>query len=935
MNQQCITIGNKLWHHKRKICLANLLFFLTSYSFSQSTSLKISADYINTPFEDVVLDLENRYPISFFYDDAWINGVEISLKVEQSDLDMFLKTLLEKTNIQYYITEDHRIILVKGHELVTKIPKDYFDRIRQNNSVANRLEIFEDNTGEESEIISDTGNIQFEIGDKNGDNDGRTATISGYIRNSKSGEPLIGVSVFKNDPFVGVVTDAFGYYVLTIPKGRHRLFFKSVGMLETNKLITLYGDGRFDIEMEEDIVSLKEVVIQGEKDIVDNLHTGRVKIDYEALKSMPPMLGDADIMKITLTLPGIQSVGEGSSGFNVRGGAADQNLILINDAVIYNPNHLFGFFSAFNPDVIKRADLFKSGIQAHFGGRISSVFDVAVRDGNKKKFSVSGGISPVTGKITLEGPIKKDTTSFLLGLRSTYSDWILGQLKDPALSNSAGFFADAITKVVHQIDDRNSLTFSAYHSRDRFRLDSDTLYRYFNTNASVRWRHTINSRLFSSVLASYSNYTYDLNSRNSSSNAFELDYSINNTTVKSSIDWIPDARHNIKIGIDGTFYNLSPGSIKPLNEQSVIKQEILDKEKGLEGAIHLGDEFEYSDKLSLYAGIRFSHFSLIGPGNVFTYQSGISREVDFITDTIAFDNGSVIKSYSGPEYRFSLRYKLANDLSLKFSYDRTRQYIHQLTNSIAISPTDTWRLSNTHLKPQIGDQYSAGLYKNFLNKGIEISLEGYYKTTKNVLEYKDGADLLINEVLETDVIGATGRSYGVEVLVRKKVGKLNGWISYTYSRSEVKANGLFEGEKINNGKYFPSNFDKPHNLSFISNYKFNRRVSLSLNFTYSSGRPVTFPISTYKFRNNVFASFSDRNQLRIPDYYRLDVGINLEGNHKVNKPAHGSWSFSVYNLTGRNNVYSIFSSSEGRSISVNQLSIFSVPIPTITYNFKF
>ncbi len=912
-----------------------LIIVTTCPAWAQVDSLTITDEYSDIPFVDLATALEKKYPVRLFYDQDWVKNLRVSLKADKTPIRKVMKNLLDGTDLHFYITVANQVIITKDHEITTGLADRYFSRTISSDELEQEQEIFEDIRDNASTALSSGSNRLYEIGNKRLANTGTQAVITGFVKDALTGEALVGASAFTKMPSRGVITNENGYYEFNLPKGEHVLYFKSIGTHETRRKVIVYSDGSLDVDLQNEVLSLKEVVITGEKNNSESIQTGMVRLDIEAIKTLPVVLGEPDVMKIVLTLPGVQSVGEGASGFNVRGGGTDQNLILINDAVIYNPNHLFGFFSAFNSDVIKSADLYKSGIQAQYGGRISSVFDVSLRDGNSEKLVLSGGISPINGKITLEGPLKKDTTSFLLGIRSTYSDWLLGLLKDPALSNSAAFFADAIIKVTHRINTRSDLTVSGYHSRDRFRLNQDTVYRYFNTNAAVKWRHTINTKLFSTISGSVTNYTYDLSSSKSPTNAFRLDYEINNITAKASFDWFPNDRHRVKFGISSILYDLDPGSIKRLGSESIIRPVHLDAEKGVESAIFIGDEFAYSSRLSFYAGLRFSRFSLMGPGDVFIYDPNFTKDVNFVIDTISFKKGNGVKSYMGPEYRASMKYNIMDNFSLKLSFDRTRQYIHQLTNTTAISPTDTWRLSNTYLKPQIGTQYSGGLYKDFPKKGVEVSIEGYYKEIKNQLEFKDGADLLLNEVLETDVVNAFGKSYGVEILIRKKPGKLNGWISYTWSRTLIRARSPFKEEELNEGKFFPSNFDKPHNLTAVANYKFTRRVNVSLNGTYSTGRPVTFPVSQYDYGNNTFAYFSGRNQFRIPDFMRFDLAINLEGNHKVDKLAHGSWSFSVYNLTGRNNVYSVFSRTNNGRIEVSTLSVFSKPIPTIIYNFRF
>ena len=595
---------------------------------------------------------------------------------------------------------------------------------------------------------------------------------------------------------------------------------------------------------------------------------------------------------------------------------------------------MFGFFSAFNPNVIKYAELYKSGIQAIYGGRISSVLDIAIRDGNKNKFIAAGGISPITAKVSLEGPMLNQTGTYILGLRSTYANWLLNALDSPNLRESRGSFGDIIGKLNYQPNDKNNITVSGYQSLDRFQLNADSLYTYSNSNASLRWRHAFTNRFTSLVSAGFTNYNYQLTSDQNLFNAFQLDYAINQTSLKADFDFYPDSRHKLHFGIHGNYYDLNPGKLLPVGDSSILKAIRINRERGLETALYIGDEFSLGQRLSIYAGIRFSGFAALGPGNVYEYLPGRTREIEFISDSVFYRPGEIIQTYHGPEYRAGARLRLNENLSLKVSYDKTRQYIHMLTNSIAISPTDTWRLSGKYIRPQIGDQVALGMYQEFQAVGVEISVEGYYKTIQNQLEYKDGAVLIANPYLETDIIPGFGKAFGGELLVKKKTGQFTGWLSYTHSRALVQANGPFPEEQINGGKFYPSNFDRPHNLSVITNYKYNRRVNFSFNIAYSTGRPITLPVTQYQLFNNTLVMYSERNQFRVPDYFRIDFALNIEGNHRVKKFGHTSWSFSVYNLTGRNNAYSVFSRVTDGELQTYQLSIFARPIPTLTFNFE-
>lgn len=774
----------------------------------------------------------------------------------------------------------------------------------------------------------------YEIG--SGDAKGGKATLAGHIRDQKSGEPVIGATLYIESPSIGTSTDQFGYYSLTLPVGRHDIKIRGIGIKNTKRQVVLRADGKLEIEVEEDITPLKEVVIEAEKDKnVSGMQMGLEKLDIKTMRQVPTAFGETDILRVVLTLPGVKSVGEGSTGLNVRGGATDQNLILFNGTTIYNPSHLFGFFSAFNPDILQTVELYKSAIPAKYGGRLSSVLEIKTREGNKKKFSGSGGIGPLTGRITLEGPIVKDKSAFIISGRSSYSDWILRRLPNSSFKQSSASFYDLSAHVSNQIDEKNSVYATGYYSTDKFRLASDTSYRYVNRNASVKWQHNFNNKIYGVLTGAVSHYDYDITSEKNPVNASSLKYAINQTNVQADFSYFPSAKHTIDFGVSSLLYNISPGSLTPNSDASLIRPDILANEKALESAIYASDRIDINQRLSVSIGLRYSMFNALGPREVYRYAPGLSKTESTIIDTVSYGAGKTAATYHGPEYRLSARYSLSDNSSVKVSYNRTRQYIHQLSNTASVSPADIWKLSDSHVRPQVGDQMSVGYYRNFKSNTIEASVETYYKSLRDFVDYKGGATLLLNHHIETDIVNALGKAYGVEVLVKKLTGKVNGWVSYTYSRSLVQVNSGTTSDMINGGSYYPSNFDKPHDLTLIGNYRFSRRFSTSLNFTYSTGRPITLPLAKYYVANSQRVYYSDRNAYRVPDYYRADLALNIEGNHKVKKLAHSSWTVGVYNLTGRRNPYSVYFQSVNGQIKGYKLSIFGQPIPTITYNFKF
>lgn len=919
-------------HLYRLVLLGYLTSWLANTGMAQTKAAPlISGDFSQVRFSQFVQIVENQTPYRFFYNSADTDSLIVNLRADKQPLPALLKQLVDGTRLSYAIDNQYQVYITAGRPIRTQLPIGFFVRgaTDDDSTVATYLT-------EGPKKRAEPESRLYEIGKRTNPIRPGRATLAGYVRNVASGEPIVGAAIYIDNPRVGTTSDQFGYYSLTLPRGRHDLKIRSTGLKDSHRRIVLYADGKFDIELEDDVIALKEVVIEAEKDVnISGLQMGQERVDIKSVKQIPSALGEADLLRVIQTLPGVKTVGESSTGLNVRGGATDQNLILYNDAPIYNSSHLFGFFSAFNPDLIKSAELYKSAIPSRYGGRLSSVLDVQTRDGNKKKFIGSGGIGLLTGRLTVEGPILKDKTSFIAGIRTTYSDWLLKQLQTAAFRKSDAQFYDLNAHITHEIDDKNTIYLTGYLSRDRFTLGSDTTYSYQNKVATLKWKHVFSPKLYSVYTASYSGYQYRVSSILNPVNAYQLDFGINQSQVKADFNFYPTNQHAVDFGISSIYYKLRPGTFGPQGAESLIVPMNVGAEQGLESAVYVGDRFDISPRLSVSGGLRYSFFQYLGPRNQFQYVPGEPRTVDNITDTIPYGRNQVIQTYGGPEYRLALRYALSSSASVKASFNRTRQYIQMLSNTTVISPTDIWKLSDANIKPQVGDQFAVGIYKNNRTNTMELSVEAYYKTMRNLIDFRNGATLLLNQHIETDVVNAEGKAYGVELLVKKTTGKLNGWLSYTYARTFLRTTGQAEPDVINQGQYYPSSFDKPHDVTLISNYKINRRFSISLNVTYSTGRPITLPIAKYTVDNALRLLYSERNQYRIPDYYRADFAMNIEGNHKVRKLAHSSWTIAVYNLTGRRNAYSVYFKSENGSINGYQLSIFGQPIPSITYNFRF
>lgn len=907
-----------------------LLLSLFTQAQTQYPSLQKPGSVL---LSEVIKDVEVKTDYKFYFIEKWLDSVYVKRPESLEPVTEVLKEILKNTGIYFYQIEN-KIILTKNVKINAVIEDEFFNRDSSYSDTTKQTPFLKEYIPEIHEASTSRKSL-IEIGTKQEGIPKSNSSVVGYIKERKSGEGISGATIFVAKLNKGSTSDPFGFYSISLPPGLHTLSVQYAGMKPIKQNILIHSDGKLDLFLEEDMISLKEVIIEAEKDLnTSGVLMGVNKFDIKSMKNVPKILGENDILKVALTIPGIKTIGEGSAGLNVRGGNADQNLILLNEATIYNTSHFLGFFSIFNADVIKTSEVYKSGIPAQYGGRVSSVFDIQLKDGNKKKFSGEGGIGPVTTRLALEIPLIKNKTSMMLGGRTTYSDWILKRIPANTLKRSRASFYDLIFRVSHEINEKNSLYLSLYHSKDKYKLTFDSLFSYHNAIGSLQWRHSFNKSLNSVVSLTHSEYEYEINYRRIPQDAFNLGFKINESNFKSDFNYRMD-RHHFNFGFQSKYYSLNPGFREKASSESLANPKQIEEEQGIENAIYLSDNFEITDALLISAGIRYSTFTALGPRTIYRYREGAIRDPSTVIDTANVAGNQLINTFHGPEFRLSARYNLPLELSVKASYNRTRQYIHMLSNTVSVSPTNTWKLSDPNILPQIGDQLSIGYYKNFRSGTVETSIEAYYKSMQNIIDYKIGAQLFLNDNLERAVLQGEGKAYGVEFLIRKKSGKLNGWIGYTYSRTFLKLASEFPQERVNGGEFFPANYDKPHDLNVVSNYKISRRYSFSINFTYNTGRPITYPIGQYRLGGGYKIQYSDRNEYRIPDYIRLDVGVNIEGSHKIKKLAHSFWTISVYNVLGRKNPYSLYFVSENGVIKGYKLSVFGAPIPTITYNFKF
>lgn len=918
----------------RKILL--LVFCIICVSASSQTLFNVDADSMR--FEHFVRTIEAYSDYYFYYDTAQVNKVSVTIHAKAESLESILNRIFENTGLRFAIDDDNHVFITGNFTIQTALPKNFLNQqtVAADTALeAPQIELTGNSTIKEKAKIP-LENKLFEIGNKAEANTQGRATISGYVRDAKSGEPVIGATVLNMEQNTGVATDQYGYFSLTLPKGRHVLKITSIGMTDTRRQVAVYSSGSLNIEMNEFIPTLKDVYVSADKTVnVKSTLMGMQQLNIKTIKQIPTVFGEADVLRAILTLPGVTSVGESSTGFNVRGGTAGQNLILFNDATIYNPAHFFGFFSAFNPDVIKTAELYKSSIPEKYGGRLASVLDVTAKEGNKKKFEGSGGIGPITARVNIEGPIDSGRTSFIASARTTYSNWLLRSINNDLVNSSEASFTDANLILSHEINANNNLYISGYISSDRFRISNDTLYTYSNKNANIKWKHNFNNQFSGVFTGGVDAYEFGISSSANPVNAYKFNFKIGQAYGRADFDYTINTKHDLNFGLTTVRYQLQPGTLVPDNEKSLVIKKTVEQEQGWESAIYLGDNINVSQKFSVNAGLRLSMFNYIGPKTIYDYAPGQPRSESTIQDSTTYGKGDVIKTYIVPEVRLTGRYTLTENASVKFSYNTLAQYIQTMSNTTAISPTDIFKLSDQYIQPQKGMQYSLGYYHNFKSNTIETSVEVYYKSLKNYLDYKSGATLLLNPHLETDVLNAKGQAYGIEFFIRKTAGKLNGWLSYTYSRIKLKTDDPLAERPVNKGNWYPADYDKPNVVNFIGNYRINHRFSLSLNVVYSTGRPITLPVAEYYYGNSYRVLYSDRNEYRIPDYFRTDFSINLDGNHKVHQRIHNSWTFGVYNLTARENAYSVFYQSENGQVKSYKLSIFGTAIPFITYNFRF
>ncbi len=795
---------------------------------------------------------------------------------------------------------------------------------------ANYYKVLEEASNEVSTESEEQVSREIIIGDiKNLDPSGETS-IRVTITDAETQEPIIGANVQFTELGTGTITDVDGVFEFNLPVGTHEMVVKYVGFEDLIETVKSYSDGEVALQMEKGAIYLDEVTVRarGADASVRNVQVGVSTIDMKNIKKIPALFGEADVIKNLILHPGVSTIGEGATGFNVRGGDVDQNLILQDEGIFFNSSHALGFFSTFNTDLISSVNLYKGNIPSSYGGRLASAMDVEMRNGDFERWRMKGGVGPVSGRLSVEGPIVKDKVSIIFGGRSTYSDWLLSRVNVLEVSRSSAFFYDLNGRITIRPNAKNTFIFSGYNSQDEFIYNEEFGFDYSTSMGQFIYKAIFTEKAYnklSVVASSYKSAQADLQGIDASLVNNEINY----VKFKEQFTYSPSTSLKADLGVSGILYDILPGNQSPSGDQSEVVSRTLQNEKAFEGAAFANAELNIGSRLTVSGGLRFSVYQFMGPAKVWQYANPDRPEFSEITGSTDVGSGK-IADYSGLEPRISMRYQLPGSTSVKLGYSRTVQYINQIFNSDSPTPSSQWQLSTNYIAPQRSHNVSVGVFRNFDDNLWETSLEVYGRKVDELFDFKDFADLIVNDHLETELLPGEGRAAGVELSVKKKDGPLNGWLSYTFSRSERLVQG------INNDEWYPSNFDKTHDVSLILNIQPNRRNTFTINFSYSTGRPTTPPLGNYITENGlVVPIYSQRNQFRIPDYHRLDLAYTLGKGYKKDKRLQTSWTISVYNAYARRNAYSVFFTQAAfRQAQANKLAVIGSAIPSLTLNFE-
>jgi hypothetical protein len=860
----------------------------------------------------VIAMLEQAHQVRIFYDPGWFETDSFPLPIPGTPVSEALNNILRGRKFRWIQVYDYYVIMPADPDMYAA---RYHDTLV--------LTI-----GDPAEF-GRYGRIDFR----------------GRILDGVSGEPLPGAVIYSEKSGAGSATSNDGSFSINLPAGELLLRLSFIGYEDQYRRVNMLGPGEYDFYLFEEVHIIDEVTIMARRAEENILRTrmSMITMDSRALRELPGNLGEQDIIRSMGMMPGVHGTGEFGTEFHVRGGSGDQNLILLEGVPLFNSSHLFGLFSVVNTDMVSEMTLYKGSMPARYGERVSSVMDIRVNPQKNRRVNFSGGIGLLTSRLHLEAPLGGKVT-FSIGGRTSWTDYFLDRIPAEELLNSSARFRDISSSLHFSPDMKNNLSLFGYQSRDAFSYAGESEFEYSNTLASARWNRVIGERFSVNIAGGLSLYDYNvLESEGPERGSYTLNTSVDYRSLKSSLLWFPEG-HRAEIGINAILYNINPGRLEPLSASSAVKETQITPEKGTELSLFLSDEFELTDRISAEAGIRFTGYLFLGPAETYLYDENMPRRREFITDTIIADKNRKVAGHNALEPRFSIRYKLGHSGSLKAGYSVNHQYIRLISNTAVINPSDVWKLSDPNLPPLRSESFSAGFFRNFRNNMIETSAEVYFRKMQNLTEYKDGSQIVMNELIETTLTGAKGYGYGMELYLGKNSGRLSGWMSYTWSRSMTRTTGRFPEECINGNTWFPSAFDKPHELVINTGYNVSRRWRIGATFNYSTGRPVTLPEMYFPHGGKMLIYYSDRNKYRLPPYHRLDISLTRNETLRLTQKRKGNWTISVINLYGRKNPYSVFyergSGTHARqpgndSFNLYKLYIIGRAMPTLTYNFRF
>ncbi|MEM7370151.1 MAG: carboxypeptidase-like regulatory domain-containing protein [Bacteroidota bacterium] len=872
----------------------------------------------------VFQDIEKKYPVRFYFKEEWMPRTSLRYEFNGQALGSVMKRLFVGTKLNYVVYEDHAIVIGRETELNTLESFSYQEYVEEVAQI------------DQAKIAIDRD--LFKVGDSTLRPRPATATLNGTIYNHESEEAITGGQIGFPELGKGTFADSLGRFTIDIPTGTHEAIISGIGHEQVKVRVQAFSDGNWDIPLTFSAYQLEEVLLEAgaEGQSVDGNEAGKVQISMVRIRQSPPLMGEIDVVNTLLLLPGVSSAGEASSGFNVRGGNIDQNLIMQDGQMVFNSSHLFGFFSIFNPDMVKNVTLYKGHMPAQFGGRVSSVLDVDMIEGSYKRIRGRGSVGIFSSKLMINGPLIKDKSSFVIGGRAAYPNILTRNFdNNRELVQSSTYYGDLTGKLTQKFGDNGKLSLFGYWSQDFFRFSDQLGFQWNNLSGGLDWQQLYGSRVSSKVEVNAGRYTSDFFNAEGPEGASN-NTGIDNYSLKANVQYIPSSNHNFNIGLNGTFYDIHPNTLEPFGENSSLLARISEKDQGLELAGYINDDFKINEFISFSAGLRFSYYQNLGPAEVFTYAPNLERSTFNAIDSTVYGPGDVIQTYQGLEPRISLRVLVDETASFKASYNRVNQYIHLLANTASTTPIDIWQVSNQHFPAQVADNYSLGFFKNFQGKIWQTSLEVFYRELDGLVVAKDFARLLANPNVETEMLNAEGLAYGAELSIKRDFGKVNIDASFTYMRSLRKTINNAPGVAINRGEWFPSDFDSPFNLVLTAVWKQKPSRTISANFVYRSGRPVTVPVGAFElYPSWTIPTFSDRNQFRIPPYHRLDLAYTFDDGILSRRSFKTDFTISVYNVYARQNPYSVFFQKDGTFFKAFQLSILGTLLPFVGYNFKF